>query len=69
MNHLREIYGAIQKGVDVRGYFHWSLLDNFEWTYGFSQRFGLVAVNFLTLERHIRKSAHTYARIAETNSI
>jgi beta-glucosidase len=48
----------------VRGYFHWSLLDNFEWAEGYEPRFGLVAVDFATGERTPRESAKLYARIA-----
>ena len=49
--YLRSLKGAIDAGIDVRGYFQWSLLDNFEWAAGYSQRFGLVHVDFETLER------------------
>jgi beta-glucosidase len=44
--HLRELHGAVQAGVDVRGFFYWSLLDNFEWQFGYSKKFGLLAVDF-----------------------
>ncbi|MGA2685375.1 MAG: family 1 glycosylhydrolase [Verrucomicrobiota bacterium] len=44
--HLRELHGAVKVGVDVRGFFYWSLLDNFEWQFGYSKRFGLLAVDF-----------------------
>jgi beta-glucosidase len=54
--HLRAVQQAIADGVDVRGYFVWSLLDNFEWAEGYSQRFGLVRVNFDTRERTPRAS-------------
>lgn len=52
---------AISGGVDVRGYFHWSLLDNFEWAYGWWPRFGLVEVDRTTMQRKIRPSANWYA--------
>ncbi|MET0425297.1 MAG: GH1 family beta-glucosidase [Actinoplanes sp.] len=54
--HLRSLNQAVEDGVDVRGYFVWSLLDNFEWAEGYSQRFGLVRVDFETLERTPRDS-------------
>lgn len=68
-DHLRWIHKAIQEGVDVRGYFYWSLLDNFEWDKGFWPRFGLVEVNYRNLERRIRPSALEYKKICETNII
>ena len=67
--HLYWIYKAIQEGVDVRGYFYWSLLDNFEWDKGFWPRFGLVKINYRTLERKIRPSAYEYAKICKTNEL
>ena len=69
LEHLKEIHHAIQAGVDVRGYFHWSLLDNFEWAYGFEQKFGLVEVNFKTFERKLKTSGKMYREISRTNSI
>lgn len=59
-DHLFWVHKAIQEGVDVRGYFHWSLMDNFEWDKGFWPRFGLVKVDYKTLERIPRKSFYYY---------
>ncbi|WP_413757150.1 GH1 family beta-glucosidase [Streptomyces sp. MMBL 11-3] len=56
--HLRALYEASERGVDVRGYFVWSLLDNFEWAEGYARRFGLVHVDFDTLERTPKASYH-----------
>jgi beta-glucosidase len=63
--HLEWVEKAITEGVDVRGYFHWSLLDNFEWDKGFWPRFGLIEVDYRTLERKIRPSAFVYKKIIE----
>ena len=68
-DHLFWVWKAIQGGVDVRGYLYWSLLDNFEWHLGFRPRFGLVEIDYATLERKIRPSAYEYAQICETNSL
>lgn len=62
-NHLYWVYKSIEEGVDVRGYYYWSLLDNFEWDKGYWPRFGLVEVDFRTMSRKIRKSAFEYAKI------
>ena len=51
------------EGVDIRGYFQWSLLDNFEWAYGYSERFGLIYVNYETQERILKDSAYRYSEI------
>ncbi len=58
--HLRYVLKAIKEGVDIRGYFYWSLLDNFEWDKGFWPRFGLIDINYKTLERKIRESGLKY---------
>ena len=68
-DHLIWIHKAIQEGIDVRGYFHWSLLDNFEWDKGFWPRFGLVEVDFKKFKRKIRKSAFEYAKICKENKL
>ena len=69
VRHLAELARAIADGVDVRGYYHWSLLDNFEWAEGYEPRFGLVAVDYATQERTIRESARVYQRIARTRTL
>ncbi|MDI7246241.1 MAG: glycoside hydrolase family 1 protein [Bacillota bacterium] len=67
--HLREVARAIADGVDVRGYLHWSLIDNFEWKEGFAPRFGLVGVDYKTQARNIRPSARLYSDIIRTGSL
>jgi beta-glucosidase len=58
--HLAALGRAIEQGVDVRGYFAWSLLDNLEWSHGFTKRFGIVHVDFATLKRTLKRSALVY---------
>jgi beta-glucosidase len=67
--HLRALHQAIGEGSRVRGYYAWSLLDNFEWTAGYSQRWGLVRVDFDTLARSPKTSASWYSATATSNSI
>jgi len=67
--HLRWIHKAIKKGADVRGYFYWSLLDNFEWDKGFWPRFGLVEIDYKTQKRTVRDSAKEYAKIIKANAV
>ncbi len=65
--YLSELHRAIQDGADVRGYFHWSILDNFEWAEGYRERFGLVYVDYATQKRTPKLSAAWYKRVIETN--
>ncbi len=65
--HLKAAHAAIKAGVDLRGYFVWSLLDNLEWSLGYSRRFGLVHVDFATQKRTRKGSADLYQRIVATN--
>ncbi|MFH1679758.1 MAG: family 1 glycosylhydrolase, partial [Candidatus Eisenbacteria bacterium] len=65
--HLRAAGEAIQRGVDLRGYFVWSLLDNMEWACGTTKRFGIVHVDFETGKRTLKRSAHIYREAIETN--
>ena len=67
--HLSSLYRAITDGANVKGYLHWSLLDNFEWAEGLRARFGLVRVSYPTLKRTLRKSAHIYKQIASKNAL
>lgn len=66
-DHLRAAHRAIEEGVDLRGYFAWSLLDNFEWSEGFSKRFGLVHVDYETQHRTPKASARFYADVIRTH--
>jgi beta-glucosidase len=60
---------AMADGVDVRGHMYWSLLDNYEWALGFEKRFGLIEIDYDTLERKIRPSAYVYKKIIEANGL
>ena len=68
-DHLYWVYKAVDEGVDVRGYFHWSLMDNLEWHRGFEPEFGLIGIDYKTLERKPRPSAYYYAEICKNNSL
>ncbi len=67
--HIKAMQRAMAKGVDIRGYFYWSLMDNFEWLDGFEPRFGLVEIDYKTQGRHPRPSAEYYAGIFRTGKI
>ena len=58
--HLLVLNKAVSEGMNIKGYFYWSLIDNFEWTYGFAKRFGLYEVNFNTQERTLRDGSKMY---------
>jgi beta-glucosidase len=66
---LSNVQLAIRDGVDVRGYFHWTNMDNFEWGRGYQVHFGLIGVDRKTLERTIKPSGRLYARIAKANAV
>lgn len=68
-NNLKYCLQAIEEGVPLRGYFAWSLLDNFEWAFGYSKRFGLVYVDFTTLERYPKESAYWYKKVISRNGL
>ena len=63
--HLEAVQNALAQGADVRGYFAWSLLDNFEWAFGYEKRFGIVHVNFETQKRTLKDSAKWYRDFVE----
>ncbi len=67
--HLVEVSRAISEGADVRGFFYWSSLDNWEWAEGFEPRFGLIGIDYTTKERLVRESARMYGKIAKDNAI
>jgi len=68
-DNLKNLHKAISQGVDIRGYFYWSLIDNFEWFLGFEPKFGLVSVDLKTQKRALKKSAYAYKKICQTNSV
>jgi beta-glucosidase len=67
--HITQVRLALQDGVDVRGYFVWSLLDNFEWSSGNTKCFGLIRVDYETLKRTIKDSGEWYARVIADNQV
>ncbi|MFP4143765.1 MAG: GH1 family beta-glucosidase [Phycisphaeraceae bacterium] len=69
LGYLSEAHRAIESGVDLRGYFAWSLMDNYEWAMGYSKRFGLVHVDYDTLERTPKASAHWYSRVVRESAL
>ena len=67
--HISACHRAINQGSPLVGYFAWSLLDNFEWAFGYSQRFGLVWVDYETLERVPKDSAHFYSQVIRDHGV
>ena len=69
--NLTALHGAMTAGVDVRGFFYWSLMDNFEWQFGYAKKFGLLAVDFADpkLTRSLKPLAHVYAEICRQNGV
>jgi len=68
-NILTHLHSAMEEGADVRGYFLWSILDNFEWTAGYSTRFGLVRVDYETQKRTVKDSGRWYSEVIRRNGI
>lgn len=69
IRQVQAMWRAMERGADVRGHMYWSLLDNYEWALGFEKRFGLVEINYETLERKVRPSAHVYQKICAENAV
>ena len=69
LEHIYEVWRAIQEGYDIRSYIHWSQVDNFEWERGWSQRFGLYDLDIKTQKRTRRPSADMYAQICKKNAL
>jgi beta-glucosidase len=67
--HLRAVHDAIEAGVNLRGYFVWSLLDNFEWAWGYEKRFGIVHVDYPTGTRLPKDSAYWYRDVITANGV
>ena len=67
--HIAEVGKAIEDGMDIKGYLHWSTLDNFEWAEGYNMRFGMIHVDFDTQEREVKPSGKMFSEIAKKNCI
>ncbi|MGH3682792.1 MAG: GH1 family beta-glucosidase [Natronosporangium sp.] len=67
--HIRAAHAALRRGVDLRGYLVWSLLDNFEWAWGYDKRFGLVHVDYTSQQRRLKDSARWYADVIRRNGL
>jgi len=67
--HLHAVYNALQGGANVKGYYVWSFMDNFEWARGYTPRFGIVRVDFSTQKRTLKQSALWYRQTIAENSI
>ncbi|WP_070000626.1 GH1 family beta-glucosidase [Cellulosilyticum sp. I15G10I2] len=67
--HFKEAYKAIQQGVRLEAYYVWSLMDNFEWAFGYGKRFGLIYIDYDSKDRIWKDSAYWYQKVIETNSI
>ncbi len=67
--HINELYKAIESGAPIKGYFLWSFFDNFEWSFGYAKRFGIVYVDYNTLERKIKNSGYWYQNVIKNNGL
>jgi beta-glucosidase/6-phospho-beta-glucosidase/beta-galactosidase len=69
VNALKEVHSLTEEGYDIRGYFHWTLTDNFEWAEGWWLRFGLIALDPTTQQRTMRGSGHLFREIVRNNGL
>ncbi|MEO7097477.1 MAG: family 1 glycosylhydrolase, partial [Polyangiales bacterium] len=71
VTHLQEVQKAIARGIDVRGYLHWALIDNFEWAEGLVLRFGLIVVDYTAADkkRTVRASAGAFSDVIQANEV
>ena len=69
VSHIRQVERAVDAGINVQGYLHWSLLDNYEWCSGFDMKFGLIGVDLKTKKTQVRPSALIYKRIIESRGV
>lgn len=67
--HLKQVHRAIEVGVPVKGYFVWSLMDNFEWAHGYTKRFGIIYIDYETQQRIPKSSAKWYAQVIRANAV
>ena len=68
-SHLEAAHQAIQQGCNLKGYFFWSLLDNYEWSWGYSKRFGIVRVNYSSRKRSVKLSGHYFSEGIKANRV
>ena len=66
-DHLTELHRAIEDGIPIDGYFAWSFMDNFEWAFGYTKRFGIVRVNYETQQRTVKQSGHWLKAVYNDN--
>ena len=66
-DHIAQVHRAIEDGVPLKGYFHWSLMDNFEWALGYGQRFGMIYVDYKTQKRTVKDSGRWYTDVIREN--
>lgn len=67
--HLEMVWKAIHEGCNIKGYFVWTLMDNFEWNFGYSKKFGIVRVDYTTMKRSLKLSGEYYSNVIKANSI